>query len=253
MQIAISADEYAAPRLNIFFTANNQTPDDGNLTGQCVTLVKWFMAEMSEVPNPFSARGHARYLGAKLVSQGLADLIPAGQQIRGDVVCYEYGTYGHTGIMLSGNRLFQQNVNTAGAQRKVLEDGTVVYSSTVVPLYKLLGGVAPKFYRLKTYKEGSMDSKVDRGGLEIIWRGFLDRAPMDSEYKEYVGRGWATVLFTVYSSDEYKNRYAGLVKNWDIVTNQVPKLNQRIKELEAGGLANPKAMALYNAVINAVK
>jgi len=162
MQVAVNADEYANPRVNIFFTANNQTPNDGNLTGQCVTLVKWFMAEMSDVPNPFAGRGHARYLGGNLVAQGLADQVPAGQQKRGDVVCYEYGEYGHTGILLSGNRFFQQNANAPGTQRRVLADGTVVYSSSIVSLYASLGGVAPKFYRLKTYKEGNVETNLDQ-------------------------------------------------------------------------------------------
>lgn len=159
MQVAANADDYAATRVNIFFPADSGPPPsgaDGDLTGQCVSLDKWFMAEMSETPNPFAARGHARYLGQNLVAQGIATAIPAGQQKRGDIVCYEYGTYGHTGVLLSGNRLFQQNANTAGATKRVLSDGTVVYSSTIVPLYPSLGGVAPKFYRLKTYKEGNM-------------------------------------------------------------------------------------------------
>lgn len=158
--VANDADAYAATRIGIFFPADSGPPpsgSDGDLTGQCVSLDKWFFAEMCDgFPNPFAARGHARYLGDNLVAQGLATRVPAGQQKEGDVVCYIYGTYGHTGILLSGNRLFQQNANTAGAKKRVLSDGTVVYSSTVVPLYSSLGGVPPTFYRLKHYKEGSM-------------------------------------------------------------------------------------------------
>lgn len=175
MQVAVNADVYASSRVNVFFPAHNQTPADGNLTGQCVTLVKWFMAEMSDVPNPFAARGHARYLGDNLVAQGLADRVPAGQQKRGDIVCYIYGEYGHTGVLLSGNRLFQQNANVSGVQRRVLSDGTVVYSSSVVALYPSLGGVAPKFYRLKSYKEGSMATLIDEEGVRILAVGVLNR------------------------------------------------------------------------------
>ena len=151
MAVAPNADIYASGRIGIFFPANAQTPADGDLTGQCVTLVKWFMAEMCSVPNPFAARGDARYVGDNLVAQGLATVVPAGQQREGDVVVYKYGQYGHIGILLSGGRFFQENANTAGAQRRVLADGTVVYSSTIVPLYSSLGGAAPSFYRLKSY------------------------------------------------------------------------------------------------------
>lgn len=158
MYISANADDYAAARLNIFFPADSGPPasgEDGDLTGQCVSLNKWFMNDMSEVPSPFAARGDARYVGQTLVNQGLAVAVPAGQQKRGDMVVYEYGQYGHIGVLLSGNRLFQENVNTAGATKKVLSDGTVVYSSTIVPVYASLGGVAPKYYRLKSYKENA--------------------------------------------------------------------------------------------------
>lgn len=87
-------------------------------------------------------------------------------------------------------------------------------------------------------REATMDT-VDRGGLETIWKLAFDRTPTEAEYKNFVGKGWASVLFTAYSSEEYKNRYNGLVKNWDIVTNQVPKLNQRIKELETNSNFEP--------------
>ena len=160
MAVAADADAYTAGRVDIFFPADSGPPAsgaDGDLTGQCVTLDKWFFAEMCDgFPSPFAARGHARYLGQNLVAQGLATAVPAGQQKEGDVVCYEYGTYGHTGILLSGNRLFQQNAAVAGARKRTLADGTVVYSSTIVGLYPSLGGVAPKFYRLKHYKGGEM-------------------------------------------------------------------------------------------------
>src|SRR5437868_1240594 len=139
MAVAINADEYAAPRQNIFFPANGQTPADGDLTGQCVTLVKWFMQEMASVLNPFAARGDARYVGDNLVAQGHAIAIPAGQQQRGDIVVYKYGQYGHIAVLLSGGRIFQENAAGNGAQRRVLSDGTVVWSSTIVPMNPSLG------------------------------------------------------------------------------------------------------------------
>lgn len=101
--------------------------------------------------------------------------------------------------------------------------------------------------------EGKVMDTVDRGGLETIWKGFLDRPPTDAEYKEYVGKAWPSVLHTAFSSDEYKNRYAGLVKNYKTVTYEVPKLQQRIKELESSGVTNPKAQALYDAVREAIE
>lgn len=190
-RIAANADVYAASRVGIFFPANNNTPADGNLTGQCVTLEKWFSAEMADVPNPFAARGDARYVGINLVAQGLARAVPAGQQKRGDLVVYEYGQYGHIGVLLSGGRLFQQNANTAGAQRRVLADGTVVYSSTIVPVYSSLGGVAPKYYRLNSYTEEEQDVIIgnDQGWYDRMNR-FHHQLVMNADLSDVV---WQTV------------------------------------------------------------
>src|SRR5687768_5742600 len=105
-QVANNADDYATARLNQFFSG--VVP---SLDGQCVSLVKWFMAEMSEVPNPQAPRGDARYVGKTLVNQGHATEVSYANRKRGDIVCYEYGVYGHIGVQLSGGRIFEQNVN----------------------------------------------------------------------------------------------------------------------------------------------
>lgn len=153
MAVAANADLYADPRQNIFFSG--VVP---SLDGQCVSLVKWFLQEMTEVPNPQAARGDARYVGKTLVAQGHAIEVPYAERRRGDVVCYEYGTYGHIGVQLSGGRIFEQNVNLGGVQRKLIVDGNeswYVYASRI-------GSENEAFrqnvhiYRIKTYKEGEV-------------------------------------------------------------------------------------------------
>lgn len=154
-RIAATADQYAATRVGIFFPAHNQTPADGNLTGQCVTLNKWFLAEMTDVPAPFSARGDARYVGDTLVNQGHAVEVPFDQRKPGDFVVYKYGTYGHIGVLLSGDRLFEQNVNVAGVSRRLV-DGAYVYSARIGSLNESWRSVRPNIYRIKNYTEGDM-------------------------------------------------------------------------------------------------
>lgn len=153
-RIAPNADTYAAARVGIFFPAHNQTPVDGNLTGQCVTLNKWFLAEMTDVPNPFSARGDARYVGQTLVRQGHAVEVPYDQRKPGDFICYEYGTYGHIALQLSGGRVFEENVNMPGTTRRLV-DGAYVYSARIGSENESWRvGKNPHIYRIKGYSEG---------------------------------------------------------------------------------------------------
>lgn len=144
-----NADAYAAARLNIFFPGF-----PSSLTGQCVSLNKWFLAEMTEVPNPQAARGHAKDYGDSLVAQGHAFVVPAGERKPGDFVVWKQdgGGYGHIGVLLTGDRVFEENVGIAGSTRGVFE-GNVVYASRIDPLYQNWRVGAPTFYRIKTYSE----------------------------------------------------------------------------------------------------
>lgn len=160
MAVAPNADAYAVARVGIFFPAHNNTPADGNLTGQCVTLLKWVFAEMMAelIPNPFSARGDARYVGQRLVAQGLAVEVPYAQRRAGDVVCFEYGLYGHIAWLLENDKLFEQNANVGGAAKRVLADGTVVYASRIGSLNESWrAGSNPHVYRIKGYNNGGTD------------------------------------------------------------------------------------------------
>lgn len=184
----MNLEQYATNRVGAFLPASsNGTSQDGDLTGQCVTLEKWIFQDFTDIPNPFSARGHAKDLGKNLVSQGLAYEVSRADSKPGDTVCYEFGEYGHTGTLLEGGRFFQQNANTAGAKRRVLDNGTVVYSATIVPLYSSLGGVAPKFYRLKSFKENT-DMNIDEARYEaqrIGLLGHMSEAEITPDWVEY--------------------------------------------------------------------
>ena len=60
-----NAQEWASKRIGIFFPADTDgTGRDGDLTGQCVSEIKWFLKECcKDIPAPFMARGHARDFG----------------------------------------------------------------------------------------------------------------------------------------------------------------------------------------------
>lgn len=157
-RIADNAEAYASTRIGIFFPAHNQTPADGNLTGQCVTLNKWFLAEMTDVPSPFAARGDARYVGQTLVNQGHAVKVPYSERRRGDFAVFEYGQYGHIGVLLDADRIFEQNVNVGVARRWV--DGAYVYAARVGRLSESWRPVQATIYRIKSYTEKGADEMI---------------------------------------------------------------------------------------------
>lgn len=209
MAAAPNADIYAASRLNIFF--KGVVP---SLDGQCVSLVKWFMQEMSAVPNPQAARGDARYVGRTLVAQGHAIEVPYADRRRGDIICYERGVYGHIGVQLSAGRVFEQNVNMGGVASKIV-DGARVYASRIGSENESWR-TEVHVYRLKTYREGSgMVSQEKYDAMEKLaneWhqiaddrqklinptsaeviaftKKWLGRNPTDAERNQFTSQRW---------------------------------------------------------------
>lgn len=244
-QVAANADEYAVQRQNIFFKTIYPS-----LEGQCVTLVKCFMEDMSEVPNPHAARGDAKLVGKTLVAQGHAVEVPFSKRKRGDLICYEYGEYGHIAVQLSGGRVFEQNVNLGGVQSKIV-DGQRVYASRIGSENEAWRvGKNPHVYRLKTYKEGDSNmidendiyslrvimSEVEGQNSDDIHSGSRDKEIMaywkGKTWEEAIQHSWVvqpTHRGHLVNSLNKANEQL-TAKNAEIVA-----LNKRIKELEAGG------------------
>lgn len=186
-QVASNADDYSATRLGFFFPGSISSLD-----GQCVSLVKWFIAEMTGIPNPQAARGDARYFGKRLVAEGLADEVPYANRRRGDIICYEYGTYGHIAVQLSGGRVFEENVNWPGVSSKVV-DGARVYASRI-------GSEGESWrrdehvYRIKSYNEKGdipMFNEGDRKNM-IAYFGADNNAWLGA-----VGKDWKSAMYEI--------------------------------------------------------
>lgn len=203
MAVAANADDYTVGRVGIFFPANNQTPLDGNLTGQCVTLLKWFFAEMCAIPSPFSARGDARYVGKTLVAQGLAVEVPYSERRRGDVICYEYGQYGHIALQLSGGRVFEENVNIGGVARKLV-DGAYVYASRIGNENESWRN-SQHVYRVKSYVEGGIMANPIRGDVDNIIPEVWGRQPNPEDYG-FINGSWHDFFYGVLGAEPWKAR-----------------------------------------------
>ncbi len=183
-QVALNADIYAQERLNQFF--KTVAP---SLEGQCVTLTKCFMQDMSEVPNPHAARGDARYVGKKLVSEGHAVEVPYAERKRGDLICYEYGTYGHIGVVLSNDRTFEENINWPGVPSKVVA-GSTVYASRIGQLSEAWRH-NQHVYRLKTYKEGEEVMNPTVAEVNSYFRTWKGRSPTTAELANHIKKPWS--------------------------------------------------------------
>jgi hypothetical protein len=203
MAVAANADDYAAARLNIFFPG--VTPD---LDGQCVSLEKWFLGEMAGVSDWNAARGNANTCGRTLVAQGLAVEVPYANRQRGDVVCLEYGTYGHVYIQLSGGRVFEENVNWPGVASKVV-DGATVYASRIgsdQEAWRIAAGKNPHVYRLKGYSEGgSMATNPNNGDVVNILGQLWGRAPNPEDYG-YASQNWHDAIYGMLAAYPWVNR-----------------------------------------------
>jgi len=238
-QVANNADDYAATRNGIFFTANNQTPADGNLTGQCVTLVKWFMAEMSSVPNPFNARGDARYVGDRLVAEGHAIEVPYSQHKRGDIAVYKFGIYGHITVVLSDDRTFEQNVNVGGVARKLV-DGAYVYASRTGSLNESWRSPVPNIYRLKSYNEkGGNIPMTDENFVTAFFIDLFGTGPTKEQLKTYVGRPFNEVYNELRNAPPHKE-YVNYIRA--VITDN----NNRAETIK--GLVNERDTFCYPAI-----
>lgn len=254
MAINNNADEWANPRVGIYFPADtDNTLRDGNLTGQCVSLDKWFLNEMTSVPNPGIARGHAKDFGDTLVRQGHAVQVAENNRKRGDIVVWKQdgGGYGHTGILLSGDRVFEQNVGLAGTPNKVVS-GQRVYSSRIDPLYQPWRKGSPTFYRVNSYQEtnsgGSSGGNMNAKGMSdaFIRRTYymvMNQNPSQEDVNFHMAKSnpesfingfgdnplWKQLEAQRNSETDAKNR---AIAERDQAKNELNVANEKIKKLE---------------------
>lgn len=189
-----NADDYAAHRLGTFFPgSSNGTMDDGDLTGQCVSLVKWFGAEMCQLPNPGAARGNAKDFGNTLVNQGLAYEVAPNQRQQGDLVVWplDGGGYGHIGVLLSGDRIFEQNVALPGSSTRVVA-GNTVYSSRIDPFHANWRRGGTRVYRMRNYVGNRPSVSDDQ--IKQVYREVLEREADEggiNHYRQQAAGGWS--------------------------------------------------------------
>ena len=263
-----NADEYAAKRLGMFFPgSSNGTMDDGDLTGQCVSLVKWFGAEMCQLPNPGAARGNAKDFGNTLVNQGLAYEVAPNQRQQGDLVVWplDGGGYGHIGVLLSGDRVFEQNVALPGSSARVVA-GNTVYSSRIDPFHAnwRRGGV--RVYRMRNYV-GNLPSVSDEQ-IKQVYREVLEREADEGgikHYRQQASNGWSIdqIRSDLMNSNERKQleankaqaaQAAAAQKDAEI-TSAIKQAYRDILERDAddGGIAHYKSQIAKGWTLDQVR
>lgn len=257
MALAANAQDWASQRIGIFFPAGELDNSQGYLTGQCVSLIKWFLAEMCEkVEAPFAARGHAKDFGEALVAQGIADRV--GDLKRGDILVWPYdgGGYGHIGVYMGDGTVFEENVSASG-QRTANFGAGIVYAADVDPLNAgwRVGGY--NIYRVRTYVENIVaqrDRSDEINFLNGLYRQILDRNVDEGAIKHYLsqidnGWNWEQIKQDLLASaegqqvqarrvEEAKAKARELQAAFDSETNEIKRLYKEILERDAdeGGI-----------------
>ena len=257
MALAANAQDWASQRIGIFFPAGESDNSQGYLTGQCVSLIKWFLAEMCEkVPSPFAARGHAKDFGEALVAQGIADRV--GDLKRGDILVWPYdgGGYGHIGVYMGDGTVFEENVAASG-QRTANFGAGIVYAADVDPLNAgwRIGGY--NIYRVRTYVENivaARDRSDEINFLNGLYRQILDRNVDEGAITHYLkqidaGWNWEQIKQDLLSSaegqavqarrvEEAKAKARELQAAYDSETNEIKQLYKEVLERDAdeGGI-----------------
>ena len=257
MALAANAQDWASQRIGIFFPAGESDNSQGYLTGQCVSLIKWFLAEMCEkVEAPFAARGHAKDFGEALVAQGIADRV--GDLKRGDILVWPYdgGGYGHIGIYMGDGTVFEENVSASG-QRTANFGAGIVYAADVDPLNAgwRVGGY--NIYRVRTYVENIVaqrDRSDEINFLNGLYRQILDRNVDEGAITHYLkqidsGWNWEQIKQDLLASaegqqvqarrvEEAKAKARELQAAFDSETNEIKRLYKEILERDAdeGGI-----------------
>ena len=240
-----NADDYANQRIGIFFPGN-----PANLTGQCVSLAKWFLGEMCQVDNPQIARGNAKDFGDTLVNERLAHIVQASERKRGDLVVWKLdgGGYGHIGVLCSGDQIFEENVNIKGSVSTQIDDGdggtTTVYASRLDPLYASYRKGSPTFYRVYGYQETNSqttnqqtnqgDDMIDQNTLTILFNLFLGRNPDNDAINHYVGKYTTSfVVSDINNSTEHAQKLANESNVQSSINTQLLDLTARANDMQA--------------------
>ena len=209
MAVNNNADDYANARVGIFFPGVPQ-PQYDYLTGQCVSLVKWFLGEMCDIGDWQSGRGNAKDFGDTLVAQGLATLVSANNRKRGDIVVWKLdgGGYGHIGVLCSSDNVFEENVGLAGTKSSVY-GGNTVYAARIDPLYASWRKGEPTFYRVKSYVENFQQPQGGDTTVDTIksmyWRLLgreADQGGINTYADAAAKKGWEFVYNDLKNSAE---------------------------------------------------
>jgi NlpC/P60 family len=165
--------------------------------GECVSLVQQYLLKVYNIP--FKARGNAvDWATNEDVLQHfdvVTDLRP------GDILVYDLNDdIGHIEIYAGNKQSLQQNRRLDG--RIYIDPLFTKYPYTIL--------------RIKKEEE----VMVDKDAVTYLFRGFLDRAPTEQEYKNFIGKPYPDVLHTLYVSKEYKDRTSALQSYWEAYVGQ---------------------------------
>lgn len=126
-------------------SVGNPTAEE-SYKGECVSLVQQYLSKVHDIP--FKARGNAKDW-ANINIEGFTKIGVNNSIKAGDILVYNYGTYGHMAIVDAENKSLEQNRN--GNKKVTVGDIRKEYVAIQRPNKVDLGNIEAKYSIGKVY------------------------------------------------------------------------------------------------------
>jgi hypothetical protein len=157
--------DWAQARQNITFV----NLPDRSLDGQCVTLIKAFLAECCDnISEPYSARGNAIDYGFTLNEQGYTDSVYSNILLPGDILVYHTNSqYGHIALYIGNNQIFEENCQLAPAT--LAYNGTMTSRIGTYRQANFIYRLKKQYYNEDNKEENNMRKIYNKGDGALHW------------------------------------------------------------------------------------
>lgn len=173
--------------------------------GQCLQLVALFQHKVQQTPvffTPAASDYWTKFVGSPLEDH--YDRVTDGYPIRGDIVVFSSGIgapQGHIDVCtVAGTPGGFTGFDSNWGGVKDTHTGTPGYGYPAAHQVAHNSNFVYGYLRLK----GETMDKVDKGALDLLFKGFRDAAPTQADYDKYIGSDYPSAIYDIANSPETK-------------------------------------------------